>query len=97
MVNNYVVRGTGLMVFFLCVISIVFYKEVWGAWVAAFLLIDFVTRMLVGSSLSVLGMMATLLTSPFEPQFKPGPPKQFASFCGVCFSLVATACYFTGE
>jgi hypothetical protein len=84
-------------VFFLCVISIIFHQEVWGAWISAFLLIDFLTRMMVGSSLSVLGMVGTLISSPFQPQFRPGPPKQFASFCGVCFSLVATCCYFTGN
>jgi Domain of unknown function (DUF4395) len=61
---------------------------------AVALLIDFGIRMTVGSFLSPLGMIATLCTSPFEPNFRPGPPKQFAAFCGVFFSLVATIFFF---
>jgi glutaredoxin 3 len=94
-VNNYVVRLTGVQVVVLCVLCIVFRNDDWAHWVVAFLLLDFVTRMLVGSSLSILGMVATVLAAPFEPQFKPGPPKQFAACCGVIFSLIATCCYFT--
>lgn len=93
-VNNYVVRVTGFQVFCLCVVSIVFHNETWGRYLAVGLLVDFVIRMMVGSSLSPLGMIATVVTSPWRPQFKPGPPKQFASFCGVFFSLVATLFYF---
>ena len=29
--------------------------------------------------------------------YRPGPPKQFASFCGICFSLPAAALYFAGD
>lgn len=96
-VNNYVVRLTGLFVTALCAICIAFHEYRTGKWISAFLLLDFSIRLFVASSLSPLGMLATLLVSPLKPQFKPGPPKQFAACCGVCFTLVGTACFFTGH
>lgn len=93
-VNNRVVRLTGLQVFVLSVLSAAFYTELWGRYLAVFLLIDFGLRFTVGSFLSPLGMIATAAASPFTPNFKPGAPKQFASFCGVTFSLLATIFYF---
>mmetsp|Transcript_24281 Transcript_24281/g.32351 ORF Transcript_24281/g.32351 Transcript_24281/m.32351 type:complete len:987 (+) Transcript_24281:202-3162(+) len=94
-VNNYVVRLVGMQVCLISVIAIVFREEIWGQYLAVALLVDFATRFFVGSSLSLLGMIATVLSSPWRPEFKPGPPKQFASACGLMFSLVAVACYFT--
>lgn len=96
-VNDYVVRVVGCQVFSLSVISAVFHEEEIAKWIAVFILIDFVTRFTVGSSLSVLGMIATVLTAHWKPSFKPGPPKQFASFCGVMFSTVSVCCFFTGH
>ena len=96
-VNDNVVRVTGCEVFLLSVLSAILHEEDAGAYLAVFLLIDFFTRFVVGSSLSVLGMIATVITAPYTPRFKPGPPKQFAAFCGVCFSAVAVACYFNGH
>jgi glutaredoxin 3 len=93
-VNNYVVRVVGFQVCALSVLSAVFHNEVWAHWVAAFVLVDFCLRFLAGSSASPLGMIATLVTSPFRPQFRPGPPKQFASFCGIMFSGLGTIFYF---
>ncbi|CAB9507889.1 Glutaredoxin-C4 [Seminavis robusta] len=93
-VNNYVVRVTGFFVCLFAVLSAAFPNEDFPGYVAAGLLIDFVLRMVVGSSASPLGMVATFLTSPFHPQFKPGPPKQFAAACGTFFSLMGTIFYF---
>lgn len=95
-VNNWVVRGTGVLVTLLCCISIAYYKGRTGHWTAAFLLLDFFIRLMMGSHFSPLGMLATVITSPLTPNFRPGAPKQFASFCGAVFSLVATCLYFTG-
>lgn len=50
--------------------------------------------MMAGASASPLGMIATLVTSPFRPQFRPGPPKQFAAVCGIMFSGLGTLFYF---
>jgi glutaredoxin len=93
-VNNIVVRLTGLQVFGISVISCAFFKELWARYLAAFLVIDFMLRLTVGSFLSPLGIIATFLATPFEPDFRPGPPKQFAAFCGVMFSTLATLFYF---
>lgn len=93
-VNNHVVRVTGFQVCTLSVFSAVFPNETWARYIAPGLLIDFMLRFAVGPGTSPLGMVATFATSPFKPQFKPGPPKQFASFCGVFFTLMATIFYF---
>lgn len=94
-VNNYVVRLTGIEVVAICVVAIVFRNKDFAPWLAAYLLLDFFSRILVGSSLSILGMVATVIVAPIEPQFKPGPPKQFAACCGLIFSLIATCLFFT--
>jgi glutaredoxin len=93
-VNNYVVRLTGLQVFVLSALSAIFYTELWGRYLSVGLLVDFGLRLVAGSSVSPLGMIATVASSPYKPQFKPGPPKQFAAFCGVFFSLMSVIFYF---
>lgn len=93
-VNDNVVRVTGMQVCVLAILSTAFHNELWGRYLAMGLMVDFVIRMMVGSFLSPLGMIATLVTAPFEPKFKPGPPKQFAAFCGLMFSLLGTIFYF---
>ena len=93
-INNRVVRLTGVQVFVCSLLSCIFHTELWAHYLAVGLLVDFGIRMTVGSFLSPLGMVASLLASPFEPVFKPGPPKQFAAFCGVMFSLCGTIFYF---
>lgn len=93
-VNNYVIRLTGLQVFLLSTLSAIFFEETWGRFLAVGLLVDFCIRLVAGGSVSPLGMIGTLLSSPFKPQFKPGPPKQFAAFCGVFFSLMSVIFYF---
>ena len=94
-INNYVVRIVGVLICGLCIVSIIFREDDWGQWISAGLLVDFSIRASVGSALSPLGMIATVLVAPFEPQFKPGPPKQFAAGVGVVFTLAATWCYFS--
>jgi glutaredoxin 3 len=93
-VNNYVIRVVGFQVCSLSVVCAVFKDELWAHWLTVFVLMDFCLRMVAGASASPLGMIATFLVSPFRPQFRPGPPKQFASFCGVMFSGLGTIFYF---
>jgi glutaredoxin 3 len=93
-VNNYVIRVVGFQVCALSVVSAVFLDDLFAHWIAAGLLVDFCLRTLAGASASPLGMIATLITSPVRPLFKPGPPKQFASVCGIMFSGLGTIFYF---
>jgi tellurite resistance protein TehA-like permease len=93
-VNNRVVRLTGVQVFILSVLSASFPHELWARYLAVGLLVDFCIRLVAGSAVSPLGMIATVLCSHLKPNFKPGPPKQFASFCGVFFTSMGTLFYF---
>jgi glutaredoxin 3 len=93
-VNNYVIRVVGFQVCTASVLSCVFLNEMWARYLAAGVLVDFCLRFVAGSSASPFGMIATLVTSPFRPQFRPGPPKQFASLCGIMFSGLGTLFYF---
>lgn len=93
-VNNNVVRMTGVQVCIMAAISAGFHWEMWARYLAIGLLVDFTIRMVAGSGCSPLGMMATFLTSFMKPDFRPGPPKQFASFCGLFFSTMGTIFYF---
>ena len=98
-VNHVVVRLSGRICCILAVTSVVFVNvfpaQQWGQWIAAFLLGDFVLRFLSGPSLSLIAQLAVLLTATIPPDLRPGPPKQFASACGLLFSLLATIFYFT--
>ena len=102
-VNRWTVQGTGLLVVALCILGIIFREERWGWWLTAYLLFDFMCRFLAGGTASLLTQLAALALSPFErgtrlrPQFKPGPPKQFAASVGVMFTTAATALYFNGQ
>jgi hypothetical protein len=43
---------------------------------AVALLVDFGLRFVAGPSVSLLGMIATLATCKYTPDFRPGPPQQ---------------------
>lgn len=93
-VNNHVVRLTGFQVCVASAICAGFYTESWAPWIAVSLLVDFLIRMTVGSFLSPLGMIGSVIAAPFEPDFRAGPPKQFASLCGVMFTTLSTVFFF---
>mmetsp|Transcript_24506 Transcript_24506/g.68292 ORF Transcript_24506/g.68292 Transcript_24506/m.68292 type:complete len:995 (-) Transcript_24506:304-3288(-) len=93
-VNNYAVRVIGFQTFVLSILSAAFWNKKWGRYTAAFVLADFCLRFVAGASASACGMIANVATSKFKPQFRPGPPKQFASFCGIMFSGFGTLFYF---
>lgn len=93
-VNNNIERVTSLQVFIMSVVSCTFFNERWAHYIAVGLVVDFFLRLLAGSSVSPLGMTATVVTVFWEPDFCPGPPKQFAAFCGAFFSLGAFSFYF---
>jgi hypothetical protein len=93
-VNNNVIRATGVQVCIISTISAALHWKVWARWLAVGLLVDFLLRFMAGAGCSPIGMISTFITSPMKPDFRPGPPKQFASFCGVFFALMGTIFYF---
>ena len=93
-VGCWVVRLTGVQVFGLSTLSAAFHYELWGRYMAVGLFVDFALHMLAGAGLSPLGMNASFVANFFKPDFRRGPPKQFASFCGVWFSFLAVLFYF---
>lgn len=93
-VNNNVIRLVGAQVCIISCLSAALHWKVWARWLAVGLVVDFSLRLVAGSGVSPLGMTANFLSSPFKPDFRPGPPKQFASFCGLFFSAMATIFYF---
>lgn len=93
-VNTKVIRTTGVLICILSALSAAFHWKLWARYLAVALLVDFAIRVVVGGFLSPIGMIANVLTSPFTPEFAPGPPKQFAACCGVIFSLLGTIFYF---
>ena len=88
-VNNVVVRFNGFFTFSIALLSVIFYENRTTPWVMLFLAIDFSSRLIYGSTVSPLGTGAMLLALPFKPIYACGPPKQFASFCGLFFSSTA--------
>lgn len=99
-VDHRVVRLTALLVFILSAVSVAFHGERWGHCIAYALLVDFLLRLLAGgSSVSPLGMIATVAVAvggggtAHQPDFGPGAPQQFAAFCGVLVSVVASLFY----
>ena len=88
-VNNIVVRFNGFFTFSIALLCVIFYENRTTPWVMLFLAIDFSSRLLYGATVSPLGAGAMLLALPFKPIYACGPPKQFASFCGLFFSSTA--------
>ena len=65
-------------------------------WLLLFLVYGFVARVLTGSTLSPIGLIATrlvvpLLDIPEKPV--PGPPKRFAQFVGLIVSVVGSVLF----
>eukprot|EP00122_Pirum_gemmata_P008520 Pgem_evm1s7856 len=101
-VNNNQIRVIGFQVFCISVVGAI--SEAYGEehkyathWVFVGLLCDFILRMLFGAFFSPLGAIAGLVTLPLKPDFRPGPPKQFACLCGVTFSTMIVAIWFGGN
>eukprot|EP00241_Pyramimonas_parkeae_P004658 CAMPEP_0114246674 /NCGR_PEP_ID=MMETSP0058-20121206/12600_1 /TAXON_ID=36894 /ORGANISM="Pyramimonas parkeae, CCMP726" /LENGTH=909 /DNA_ID=CAMNT_0001359899 /DNA_START=188 /DNA_END=2917 /DNA_ORIENTATION=- len=91
-VDNRLIRLTGAQVTVLSVLGAVFKGTALMHWVIIGLFADFTLRFFSGPSLSPLAMNSSIVIAVLErftdskPQFSPGPPKQFASMCGMMFS-----------
>lgn len=66
------------------------------------LLVDFVLRFVGGANISPVGSFSVLIVAVMEmfgskPQWRAGPPKQFAALCGLMFSFLATLFWFCSK
>jgi tellurite resistance protein len=95
-VNKNVVRVSGVMTFCYCILCAGFYDRLTTPWAVLALAIDFLLRLVYGSSCSVIGMVAVMLCSRYHPVYSAGPPKQFASACGTLMAIWAAGLYIAG-
>jgi hypothetical protein len=96
-VNGKVVRCTGMCTSVTAVLCVVLsYLTSWGQYISYYLVMDFVLRILAGGKFSLLGNLATLLTTCLEKEPRSGRPKQFACMCGLIFSLLGATFYAAG-
>ena len=86
-VNNYTVRGLGIMAMIICIFGLIYRNKELMHWIICGLFIDYTIRFFSGASMSPMGILSNIIVSFFKkPKFSPGPPKQFASLCGMIFS-----------
>lgn len=97
LVDNRVVRMTGLLTMVISIILIVFRKEEWAWWVSLGMAVDFVIRFMYAGTGSALGSLALAFVAPMDEELVPGPPKQFAAFVGVCFYSAIAAVFIGGD
>ena len=94
-VNGKAVRCTGILTCLAATACVVAsHLAPWGGRISYGLALDFAARVLAGSRLSVLGRAAAPLALCLEPEPRAGRPKQFASMCGLMFSLLGALFYF---
>ena len=90
-VNEYAARSVATMVVILAVATL-FFNSIW---LASFLAYGFIARVLTGPTLSPMGQLATRIIVPRmlkKTKFVPGPPKRFAQFIGLLFSISIFVC-----
>ena len=93
--NKWPARAVAVCGNFFCIGLIIAYPfDTKGTkWAALFLALDFLMRFIWGPTNSMLGMVAIAATIKIKPVFVAGPPKHFASFCGLFMSSFAAALY----
>lgn len=96
-VNAYVVRTGGVLTSLLAATSAALsWKYHQATYIAYFLLLDFIVRVLGGLKVSPLGVLATQIGSLIGSKPRAGRPKQFAALCGTMFSFLGSLFYFLG-
>lgn len=93
-VDDRVIRILGCIVFATCVVAAAFFDRVQAQWTMGATMVDYLLRFYGGANISVVGSVAQLIAAAMErfgskPKWIAGPPKQFASFCGVMFAFLA--------
>lgn len=94
--NRHGIRVTAFITFVIAVFSCVYYESPSIKWVMLGLFLDFVLRAIFGPALSPIGLMSSTVVGRFRPAWTAGPPKQFAVFCGVFMTAIATGFWFKG-
>lgn len=97
LVDNRVVRMTGLLTMIMSIILIVFRRDYWAWWVSFGMALDFLVRFMFAGTPSVLGSLALVIAAPLDEELVPGPPKQFAAFVGLCFYTAICAIFLGGD
>jgi len=88
-VDNNVVRFTGVQVVIINVLAIIWRKYTWAHYMILGLALDNLGRLVYGTGPSPLGQLARCAAVPLKPTFKPGIPKQFAIACGLTMSIIS--------
>jgi len=93
--NGTAVRGRGLCVVTICLLTITFglveeYTR-WTGWLNILLSCDYFVIILCGGAASPLAAFGNCLTFCLPEKFNAGAPKQFAAFLGLMFSGIAGA------
>eukprot|EP01038_Epipyxis_sp_PR26KG_P006363 gene6363-8763_t len=96
-INGRVAQLTGLLSSIYCILCIIFYKRDATPWAVLALAIDYFLRFTFGATYSVGGSVSMALLSRIPPRFAAGPPKQFAAFCGVFFSVFGAGLYLANQ
>jgi hypothetical protein len=92
-VNEVTARVTAGGVVVLGALALVFQVR----WLAVVLAVGFLLRVLAGPRLSPLALLASRVIVPrlpWGPQLVAGPPKRFAQFVGLVFSLAASLLFY---
>ena len=95
--NANTVRVLGVMSVIICIFGLIFNDKKEMHWVVFGLFCDYTIRFFAGASMSPMGTAANIIVSQLKPKFSPGPPKQFASMCGLMFSGGAALLFRTGH
>lgn len=91
-VDDRVARLNGVLGCIACILIAIFFRRTAAHWAMVGVLADFVARLLgCPSVISSLAQMIVAIMELFgsRPRWIAGPPKQFASLCGIMFSGLA--------
>jgi len=93
-VNAHVIRA-GASLTFICsitsIVTILWFD--WGAYLAYFIFLDFLLRVLFGPRFSPFARVGKIFVAFREPKDKHGRPLQFAAMCGLLMSGLASVCF----
>mmetsp|Transcript_38079 Transcript_38079/g.84818 ORF Transcript_38079/g.84818 Transcript_38079/m.84818 type:complete len:945 (+) Transcript_38079:211-3045(+) len=92
------VRLNGIWGFVICLLVAIYHEKAQAHWVMVGLMVDFILRFIGGGNISPLGSLSTVCVAVMDafggkPKFIAGPPKQFATLCGIMFSAMASFFY----